>query len=42
MQNLNSKGLGDTYSGWMVRARMQRNIDAVWDSVDWNPKKSLR
>jgi len=32
VQNLNSKCLRDTYSGWMVSARMQRNIDDVCDS----------
>ena len=29
MQNLNSKGLRDTYSGWTVSARMQRNMHAL-------------
>ena len=32
MQNFNSKGLGDTYSGRRVSARTERNI-AVRDSV---------
>ena len=42
VQNLNSKGLRDTYSGRTVSARTQRNIDAVRDSVSRSPKKSLR
>ena len=40
VQNLNSNGLRDT-SGQRVSARTERNIDAVWDSVGWSPKKSL-
>ena len=42
MQNFNSKGLGDTYSGWRVSARTERSIDAVRDSVGRSPKKSIR
>ena len=42
VQNLNSKGLRDTYSGQRVSARTERNIDAVRDSVGWSPKKSLQ
>ena len=42
VQNCNSKGLGDTYSGRRVSARTERNIDAVWDSVGRSPKKSIR
>ena len=41
VQNLNSKGLRDTYSGRRVSARTERNIDAVQDSGR-SPKKSLR
>ena len=41
VQNLNSKGLRDTYSGWRLSARTLKNIDAVWDSLGWSPKKSL-
>ena len=33
VQNCNSKGLGDTYSGRRASARTERNIDAVRDSV---------
>ena len=33
VQNLNSKGLRDIYSGRRVSARTERNIDAVRDSV---------
>ena len=33
VQNLNSKGLRNTYSGRRVSARTERNIDAVQDSV---------
>ena len=42
MQNLNSKGITDTYSGRKVSARTERNIDAVRNSVGHSPKKSLR
>ena len=42
MQNINSKSLGDTYSGRRVSARTERNIDAVRDSVGRSPKKSIR
>ena len=42
VQNFNSKGLGDTYSGRRMSARTERNIDAVWDSVGRSPKKSIR
>ena len=42
VQNLNSKGLRDTYSGRRVGAKTERNIDAVRDSVGQSPKKSLR
>ena len=42
VQNLNSKGLRDTYSGRSASARTERNIDAVQDSVGRSPKKSLR
>ena len=42
VQNLNSKGLRDTYSGRRVSARTERNIDAVRDSVGRSPKKSLQ
>ena len=42
VQNCNSKGLGDTYSGRRVSARTERNIDAVQDSVGQSPKKSIR
>ena len=42
VQNLNSKSVRDTYSGRPASARTQRNIDAVQDSVDRSPKKSLR
>ena len=41
VQNLNSKGLRDTYSGQRVSARTERNIDAIQDSVGWSPKKLL-
>ena len=41
MQNLNSKGARDTYSGRPASARIQRNIDAVQDSAGRSPKKSL-
>ena len=41
MQNVNSKGLGDTYSDRRVSARTERNI-AVRDSVGRSPKKSIR
>jgi len=33
LQNLNSKGLRDTYSGRRISARTERNIDAVRESV---------
>ena len=42
VQNYNSKGLGDTYSGRRVSARTERNIDVVRDSVGRSPKKSIR
>ena len=42
LQNLNSKGITDTYSGRKVSARTVRNIDAVRNSVGHSPKKSLR
>ena len=42
VQNLNSKGITDTYSGREVSARTERNIDAVRNSVGHSPKKSLR
>ena len=42
MENLNSKGVRDTYSGRPASTRTQRNIDAVRDSVGRTPKKSLR
>jgi len=42
VQNLNSKGLRDAYSGRTVTARPQRNIYAVQDSVGRSPKKSLK
>ena len=41
VQNLNSKGLRDTYCGRTVSTRTHRNIVAVRNSVDWSPKKSL-
>jgi len=47
VQNLNLKGLRDTYSVQTVSAKMQRNIDAVWDSVGqrsvncWESLKNL-
>ena len=42
VQNLNSKGITDTYSGRKVSARTERNIDAVRNSVGHSPKKLLR
>ena len=42
VQNLNSKGLRDTYCSRRVSARPERNIDAVRDSVGRSPKNSLR
>ena len=42
VQNLNSKGITDTYSGRRANTRTERNIDAVRNSVGRSPKKSLR
>jgi len=42
VQNLDAKGLRDSYSGRTVSARTQRSIDAVRDSVGLSPKTSLR
>ena len=40
-QNLNSKGIADTYSGRRASARTKRNINGVWTSVGRSPKKLL-